>query len=162
VRLPGSSVELKKSGGSEDKPIGSMCSNSQYHILLADDHTLVRRWIKRILEESPELTVIGEVANGQDLLHFLETYTPDLIILDISMPQLGGLEALPRIKEKGPHIKVLMLTMHRNKEYLDYALAAGAEGYLLKEEVDRELFSAITTIRQGGTYISRLLLKDHQ
>lgn len=128
-----------------------------YEILLVDDHPLVRRGIRRIIEESAELKVVGELDDGLELLEFLKESVPQLVILDVSMPHLGGIEATRLVKASYPEIKVLILTLHNRREYVDQAKGAGAEGYLLKEEVDKELLSAIATLRRGGTYLSPLL-----
>ena len=125
-----------------------------YHIVLVDDHVMFRQGLKRILEESPDLEVVGEVDCGLELLKLLEKLVPDLVILDISMPNLRGLEAIHEIKMNHPNVKILVLTMHKDKEYLHQALSAGAEGYLLKEDADSELFSAIGRVRQGKKYVS--------
>jgi DNA-binding NarL/FixJ family response regulator len=130
---------------------------SAYRVVLADDHVMVRQGVKRILKEIPDLEVVGEVGDGLQLLDFLKKTPLDLVVLDISMPHLQGIEATKKIKARCPHIKILLLTMHKNKEYLYHAIAAGAEGYLLKEDADTELISAIATIRQGGSYISSLM-----
>jgi len=130
---------------------------SAYRVVLADDHVMVRQGVKRILKEIPDLEVVGEVGDGLELLELLKKDRPDLILLDISMPHLQGIEATKKIKARCPEIKILLLTMHKNKEYLYHAIAAGAEGYLLKEDADTELLSAIATIRQGGSYISSLM-----
>jgi DNA-binding NarL/FixJ family response regulator len=115
---------------------------------------MFRQGLKRILEERSGFEVVGEVDCGLELLRLLEKLVPDLIILDISMPNLRGLEAIHEIKMKHPHVKILVLTMHKDKEYLHQALSAGAEGYLLKEDADSELFSAIDRVRQGKIYVS--------
>lgn len=128
-----------------------------YNIVLADDHILVRQGIKKIIQEDVEMKVVGEAADGMELLQILEKTTPDLVILDISMPRLRGLAAAERIKKRYPGIKMLILSMHRSKEYLQQALAIGVDGYLLKEEADVALFAAIETVRQGKTYVSPLL-----
>lgn len=128
-----------------------------YRIVLADDHMMFRQGIKRIIEEIPDLAIVGEVNDGLELLKTLKTTSTDMVILDISMPNLRGIEATHEIKDSNPSIKVLMLTMHKDKEHLFHAMSAGAEGYLLKEDADTELFSAIKKIRQGGVYISPLL-----
>lgn len=128
-----------------------------YRIIIADDHMMFRQGIKRIIEETRDLAVVGEVNDGLELLKLLKTMTPDMVILDISMPNLRGIEATHEIKNTQPSIKVLILTMHKDKEHLFHAISAGAEGYLLKEDADTELFSAIKTIRLGGVYISPLL-----
>lgn len=130
---------------------------TSYRIVLADDHAMFRRGVKRIIQENQELEVVGEAADGLELLEIIKKSPPHMVIADVSMPNLRGLEATREIKMSFPAIKVIILTMHKDKEYLYHALAAGAEGYLLKEDADIELFSAIKAIRQGGTYISRLL-----
>jgi DNA-binding NarL/FixJ family response regulator len=130
-----------------------------YKIVLADDHVLVRQGIKKILQEDSSMQVVAEVGDGMELLAILETVTPDLVILDISMPRLRGLAAAAKIRELYPHIKVLILSMHRSKEYLEQALAIGVNGYLLKEDADVALFSAIETVRRGERFISPLLNK---
>ena len=127
---------------------------SDYRVILADDHTLFRSGVKRILEEVPEIEVMGEAADGLQLLTLLKEMTPDLVILDISMPKMRGLEAIQEIKASYPQVQVLILTMHKNAEYLSYALGAGAAGFLLKQDADPELMEAIAAIRQGKTYLS--------
>jgi DNA-binding NarL/FixJ family response regulator len=128
-----------------------------YNIVLADDHILVRQGIKRIIQENGGMQVVGEAGDGLELLEILEKITPDLVILDISMPRLRGLAAAERIKRRHPEIKILILSMHRSKEYLQQALAIGVDGYLLKEDADVALFAAIEMVRQGRTFVSPLL-----
>src|SRR5574341_848194 len=123
-----------------------------YQIVLADDHVMLRQGLKKLIESKSDLKVIGEAADGIELLSFLSALTTRMVILDISMPNLPGIEAVREIKKKFPRVKVLVLTMHR--EYLHKALAAGADGYLLKEDTERELFSAIENVRQGKKHIS--------
>ena len=130
---------------------------SPYRIVLADDHVMFRKGIKSILEEATDLEVVGEVADGLELLGLLKIAAPDMVILDISMPNLRGIEATREIKVACPGVKVLILTMHKEKEYLYHAISAGAEGYLVKEDADTELFAAVGQIRQGGRYVSPLL-----
>jgi len=130
-----------------------------YRILLADDHDVLRQSLKNILTGSGDLEVVGEAADGLELLNLLKMskLTPHMAILDITMPNLGGIETTRRIKMTYPEVKVLILTIHKDEEYLHQAFSAGAEGYLLKEDANTELFSAIETIRQGGIYVSPLL-----
>jgi DNA-binding NarL/FixJ family response regulator len=131
-----------------------------YRITLADDHVLLRQGLKRIIEERSDLEVIGEAGCGLELLKILREVTPDMVILDISMPNLRGIEAIHEIKLTCPGTKILILTMHKERDYLYQAISAGAEGYLLKEDADKELFSAIDTIRRGRTYISPFLSEE--
>lgn len=131
-----------------------------YRIVLAEDHALVREGIKKIVEDFADLQVVGEVGNGLQLLELLKTLAADLVVLDISMPGIPGIEATKEIKRRYPQIKILILTMHKKKEYLNDAIAAGVDGYLLKEDVGKELGSAIDKIRRGETYISPLLSNE--
>ena len=110
--------------------------------------------MRRILEGAPDLEVVGEADNGLALLALLEQWTPHLVVLDIAMPQMRGLEAIPEIKAMHPLLKVLMLTMHKERAYLRKAMAAGANGYLLKEDAESDLFGAIDKVRQGAAYVS--------
>ncbi|HIP39099.1 MAG TPA: response regulator transcription factor [Desulfocapsa sulfexigens] len=135
-------------------------TKSLYRILLADDHTLIRHGIRNLISNNPALTVIGEVGDGEELLAFLETTQPDLLILDISMPKLTGIEAVSRVKKLYPGIKILMLTMHKNKQYFYHAMSAGADGYLMKEDSDEELLLAIKRIQDGKSYLSPFLSQD--
>jgi DNA-binding NarL/FixJ family response regulator len=127
-------------------------------IIIAEDHPGFRKLLRLELDSSAGLEVIGEVEDGLQLLELLSQVQPDLVILDISMPNLGGLETAKMIKEHYSHVKVLFLTMHKNPAYVEQARLIGAEGYLLKEEVDRELLSAINLIKEGARYISASLL----
>ena len=131
-----------------------------YQIILADDHLMFRKGIKRIIEDTEGLFVMGEAGDGLELMSLLRKSTPELVILDLSMPRLRGLEATKEIKALYPSTKVLILTMHRNKEYLMQALAAKADGYLLKEDTDTQLIAAIETIRNGKIFLSPLLSED--
>jgi DNA-binding NarL/FixJ family response regulator len=131
--------------------------SSPFKILLADDHVMFRRGVRRIIESMDNVEVVGEAGDGIELLKLVKDLDPDLVIMDISMPNLRGLEATREIKCIHSQLKVLILTMHKDREYLYHALTAGAEGYLLKEDADGELISAIDTLRKGGTFISSLL-----
>lgn len=128
-----------------------------YPIILAEDHSLVREGIKKIIESFADLAVVGEAADGMQLLELMKGLAAHMVILDISMPHLPGIEATREIKKRYPEVKVLILTMHKKKEYLNDALLAGADGYLLKEDAPKELLNAIHKIRQGGVYVSPLL-----
>jgi len=132
----------------------------KYRIILADDHNLLRHGIKQILEKQGNIEVIGEAADGLELLRLLTQKSPDMILLDIAMPNLRGIEAAIEIKMIYPGIKILILSMHKSLQYLHHALSAGVDGYLLKEDAPRELLSAIETIRNKNTYISPLIQKE--
>ncbi|MCP3677517.1 MAG: response regulator transcription factor [Deltaproteobacteria bacterium] len=130
-----------------------------YSIVLADDHTMFREGIKKIIGERIGMEVVREAGSGLELLKLLKEMTPDMVILDISMPGIGGIEATQEIKSTYSGVKVLILSMHDDKEYLHHTISAGADGYLLKKDADTELFSAIYEIQRGNTYISPLLSK---
>lgn len=131
-----------------------------YRLILADDHVIFRQGIKGLLSEKPGLEVVGEANNGLELLNlFHKGLRPDMVILDISMPDLRGIEAAEEIKSICPDVKILILTMHKSKEYLYHSISSGAHGYMLKEDSDVELFTAIETIRKGDIFVSRLLTK---
>ena len=134
-------------------------STGTYRILLADDHAMLRQGLRGILQEKPGLEIIGEASDGIELLNFLRVskLQPHMLILDFSMPNLSGIEAARQIKMIRPGIKILILSMHKEKEYLQQSFSAGAEGYLLKEDAYTELLYAIDRIRQGGLYVSPLL-----
>lgn len=128
-----------------------------YRIVLADDHPLFRQGIRKIIEEREDLQVVGEVSDGLELLDFLKKVPLDMVILDIAMPKLRGIEATREARVIRPRVKILILTMYKNTEYLHHCLLAGADGYLLKEDSDTELFSAIQDIREGEIYVSHRL-----
>lgn len=131
-----------------------------YRILIADDHPLFREGIKKILQDKPDLEIVGEVGDGLELLEFLKGSAVDLILLDITMPQLQGIEALKAIKKDYPEVKVLVLTMHKSKGHLFLAFSGGADGYLLKENAYQDLFTAMETLRRGVPYISSLVSSE--
>jgi DNA-binding NarL/FixJ family response regulator len=131
---------------------------SRYSIVLADDHPLIRQGLRRIIDGCDDLKVVGEAGGGLELLELLNAVIPDIVILDISMSNLSGIEAVREIRTKYPEIKSLILSMHR--EYLHQALSAGADGYLLKEDAERYLFSAIEDIRKGKTFLSPSLREE--
>jgi DNA-binding NarL/FixJ family response regulator len=126
-------------------------------IILADDHVLVRQGLRRIIQEDPSMKVIHEAGDGVELLALLKDSTPDIVILDISMPRLQGLEAARIIKEQYPTIKIMILTMHREKNYFQRAMEIGVNGYVLKEEADAALNTAIKAVLKDKTYYSPLL-----
>ena len=130
---------------------------SPYRIVLADDHAILRQGIKKIIEEMEDLKVVGEAADGLKLLELLKSAKPQMIILDISMPRLRGIEAIREVKSFNEQIKILVLTMHKDERVLCEAFVAGADGYLLKENVTTELFKAMDAVLRGDGHISSLM-----
>lgn len=132
-----------------------------YRIVLADDHVIFRRGIKGLISQKSDLKVVAEAGDGLELINLLQRgLKTDMVILDISMPNLRGIEATHEIKGICPEVKILILTMHKTKEYLYHCISAGAQGYMLKEDSDVELFNAIETIRKGEVFVSKLLTRE--
>jgi DNA-binding NarL/FixJ family response regulator len=123
-------------------------------VVLADDHTLVRAGIRALLEQLPGLQVVGEASDGRQALDLLKTQQPDVVLMDVSMPGLNGLQALARITRDFPQVRVLILSMHPNDEYVLHALKSGARGYLLKRAASAELPAALKRVMGGEIYLS--------
>ncbi len=130
---------------------------SPFNVVLADDHAMFREGVRKIIERIADVRITGEVNDGLELLELLKQTTPDLVILDLSMPNLRGLEAIREVKNLYPQVKILVLTMHRKKEFIRQALADGADGFLLKEDPGGELIRAVQTVQKGEKYLSPLL-----
>ena len=128
-------------------------------VILADDHTLVRAGLRKLLELVPDLTVVGEAQDGLELLTLVEQLQPDLVLLDIAMPGLNGLEAAARMARSWPRIRVLILSMHQGEEYVRQALRSRAAGYLLKDAAPLELELALKAVLAGETYLSPAVSK---
>jgi two-component system response regulator NreC len=128
-------------------------------VLIADDHTILRQGIKALLDNQAEIEVIGEAKDGREALTLIERLLPDVILMDIAMPGLNGLEATRRIKKKFPKIKVLVLTMYTNEEYVFQILNAGANGYLVKETAFQDLISAIRAVYRDEAFMSPSISK---
>lgn len=129
-------------------------------LMIADDHTIVRQGMKKLLETYPELQIVGESQDGEETVEIAMQLLPDLIIMDISMPGLNGLEATREIKKRLPEMKILILTMHAEKEYIFKILQSGASGYLLKGSPIEELVSAIHAVDRGESYLSPAVSKS--
>ena len=122
-------------------------------ILIADDHAILRSGLRLLIETQPELTVVGEAGTGAETLKQARALRPDLILLDINMPEMDGLTAIPDLRAELPESRILILTMHDDAAYLRQALEAGASGYVLKKAVDQELLMAIRSVRRGEVYV---------
>ena len=133
-------------------------------VLLADDHAVLRAGLRLLLTGQNEFEVVAEASTGSEALSLAEKLQPDLILLDLSMPGLGGMDVLPTIRKMVPSTKILILTMHDDPQYLRQALKHGASGYVLKKAADAELISAIRAVMRGEMYVhpsmTRVLLED--
>jgi two-component system, NarL family, response regulator NreC len=127
---------------------------TSYRIVIADDHSLIRQGLKSLIRTDSTLQVIAEASNGVELLECLQKQPPEMVIIDITMPQLNGIEAIGRIKQLFPVMAVLVLTMHSGHHHFYQAMKSGANGYLIKDDSDGELLTAIRTIREGKPYVS--------
>jgi two-component system, NarL family, response regulator NreC len=123
-------------------------------ILICDDHSIVRKGLRSLLDEEEELVVVGEAQSGREAVSMTQQMQPDVVLMDISMPELNGLEATRQIKQQQPQVRVLILTMHDNAEYVFEILKAGASGYVLKQSATTELILAIQAVSQGKTFLS--------
>ena len=123
-------------------------------VILADDHVLVRDGIKALLEEEQEIMVIDEASNGKEALQVIKETTPDLLIVDIRMPEMNGIEVVQAIKNEAIPIKTLVLSMHDSEEYVLQSIQAGADGYLLKGSSKEEFIKALNTIKNGEKYFA--------
>ncbi len=128
-------------------------------VVLADDHRVVREGIRYMLEGDPRIDIVAEAESGEELLSILESTPADVVLLDVRMPGMGGLEALEAVKERHPAVKVLMLSMYDQPAYLKRAVASGASGYLLKSTGRDELLTALDAVAAGGAYLQGELMQ---
>lgn len=131
-----------------------MTPTRKTRILLADDHTVVRQGFKMILSAQPDLEVVGEAGNGREAVERASELKPDVVVMDVSMPELNGIEATRRIAEASPRTRVLALSMHKDAVYVREILRAGARGYLLKDSIESDLVAAVRAVGRGDGYLS--------
>jgi two-component system response regulator NreC len=135
-------------------------------IVVADDHAVLRAGLRALLNAEPDMEVVGEAANGREAVERAEQLRPDVIVMDLSMPLMGGLDATKQIKEKGLTTRVLVLTVHAEQQYLLPVLQAGGAGYVLKQAADTELIQAIRTVHRGEAFLypaaANLLIEDYR
>lgn len=138
---------------------------AQLRVLLANDHKLMRSGLRLLLEQQPDFVVVGEADDGLQAVAAVESLRPDVVVMDIGMPNLNGIEAARKIKELWPDIAILMLSMHSDEGYVLRALRAGARGYLLKDSAEGDLVTAIQAVSEGKSYFSpavgKVLLEDY-
>lgn len=128
--------------------------DTRHRILIVDDHTLFRAGLKALLLQSPELEVVGEAANGRDAIRCVGELKPDLVLMDITMPGMNGIEAVTEIKRRTPEVRVLVMTLHTAEDYIHASLKAGADGYILKDATQDEFRVAMRSVLMGKTYLS--------
>jgi two-component system response regulator NreC len=127
---------------------------SKYRIVIAEDHTILREGLRSLLSSNPDFEVVGEAEDGREAIRCVEKLKPDLILTDLSMPRMNGMEAIREIKKQSPKTKILVLTVHKTEEYILATLKAGADGYLLKDSTHTELVMAVKNVISGKHYIS--------
>jgi len=134
-------------------------------VLVVDDHTLVRQGLRCILESDPDIEIIGEAPDGRAAVDVVDRLHPDVVVMDLTLPELNGIEATRRIVRRHKDTKVLILTMHRDEVFVRQSLRAGARGYLVKDAEDIDLLKAVKVIGRGGSFfnadVSRMLLRDY-
>lgn len=129
-------------------------------VLVVDDHAILRDGIRSLLENQDDIIVVGEADNGADAIEFVKKVQPDIILMDISMPRMNGLEATRSIKEQFPQVKVLILTQYDSREYIAPALQAGAAGYILKRSGRREMLNALRQVYEQGAYLTSNVTRE--
>ncbi|HUT84268.1 MAG TPA: response regulator transcription factor [Thermodesulfobacteriota bacterium] len=127
---------------------------TKHGIVIVEDHTLLREGLKSLLSSNPHLEIVGEAENGQDAIRCIAKLKPTLVLMDLSMPKMNGMDALKAIKKLSPETKTIVLTVHKDEEYILAALDAGANGYIVKDSTSSELIIAINSILNGKRFIS--------
>jgi len=125
-----------------------------YRILIVDDHALFRAGVRALLAEDPRVTVVGEADNGRDAIRAVGQLAPHLVLMDLTMPEMNGMEAMTEIRRRYPNVRLLVMTLHKTEDYIHASLKAGADGYILKDATQEEFGVAIHTVLQGKTYLS--------
>ncbi len=128
--------------------------SDKHRIVIAEDHTILREGLRALLSSSPDLEIVGEARDGQEAVRSVEKVKPHMILMDLSMPRMNGMDAIREIKKKSPETKILILTVHKTDEYIQAALEAGANGYVLKDSSHTELSLAIQNVLDGRYFIS--------
>jgi two-component system response regulator NreC len=123
-------------------------------VIIAEDHTILREGIKALLSEEPDFVIVGEAGDGRQAIQQCQKLKPHVVLMDLSMPDLNGTEAIRTIKQRDPEIKIIALTMHKSEEYVRATLEAGADGYVLKDDSQKDLLAAFASVQKGRVYLS--------
>jgi two-component system, NarL family, response regulator NreC len=150
----------KQDPGTVRRHSSLMAKNSQIRVLIVDDHAILRSGLRMLIGSQHDMTVVAEAQNGDEAIEVAKKSSADIVILDVTMPERGGLHAIHEILKQNPNTRVLLLTMHEELAYLRTALAAGATGYVLKKSVDADLLSAIRAVHKGRTYVDAELASE--
>lgn len=138
---------------------------TKLRLALADDHTMMRSGLRLLLEREPDFSIVGEAGDGRQAIEIVETQSPDVVIMDVAMPNLNGIEAARRITNAHPRTAIIILSMHSDESYVLRALNAGARGYLLKDSAESDLIAAVRAVSEGKAFfspaISKLLVEDY-
>ncbi|MBK9745673.1 MAG: response regulator transcription factor [Chloroflexi bacterium] len=140
--------------------------NHIIRIVLADDHAVLRAGLRVLLNAEPDINVVGEAGDGEEALHAIAQFQPDIIVLDLMMPNVKGLDIIEQVTQSYPHTRVLVLTMHSDTQYIRHVVKAGGAGYVLKSSADTELIKAIRVVASGGSYLTpeatQVLISDYR
>jgi DNA-binding NarL/FixJ family response regulator len=128
--------------------------DKKQRVLIVDDHTLLRAGLRSLLAQDPNIEIVGEAADGRDAVRAVGQLTPDLVLMDLTMPGMNGIEAVTEIKRRYPEVRILVMTLHKTEDFIHASLRAGADGYILKDATHDELRVAIRSVLQGKTYLS--------
>jgi DNA-binding NarL/FixJ family response regulator len=128
--------------------------DQKHRVLIVDDHTLFRAGVRALLTEDPDIEVVGEAENGRDAIRAVGQLAPHLVLMDLTMPKMNGMEAMTEIKRRYTDVRVLVMTLHKTEDYIHAALEAGADGYILKDATQEEFHTAIHSVLAGKTYLS--------
>jgi DNA-binding NarL/FixJ family response regulator len=138
---------------------------NKHKVLLADDHVVVRKGLRFVLEREPDMEVVGEAGDGKQAVDLVEQLSAEVVVMDIAMPRLNGIDATAQITKKNENVRVIILSMYSDEEYIVRALSAGAKGYLLKDSAEEELVAAVRSVSEGKPFfspaIASLLLDDY-
>jgi DNA-binding NarL/FixJ family response regulator len=134
--------------------VGGTIMSPKYRIVIAEDHTILREGLRALLSSSPDFDIVGEAEDGREAIRCVEKLKPNLVLTDLSMPRMNGMDAIREIRRRAPETKILVLTVHKTEEYILATLKAGADGYLLKDSTHAELLAAVRHVLSGKHYLS--------